>query len=336
MKSGIAGGYEGNKKLFINEDGIKVLSPTFEGKPVYVGHREVSLEKLQQEADGYVVRSFYNEKDGWWWAEFMAVSDAAHEAIRGGCGVSNAYVPTEYAKGDQYIGVDYDARVLNGYFTHLAIVPNPRYEESVILTPEQFREYQDKKTSELRNISNSKTTKGVNIMNLFGKVFKREEVTNSLPADADYSKYDVDVDGKMVKLSEIINAVKNMDKEEEKEKEEKLNADTKVKVGDKETTLGELINRFKKSKKNSDDADEDDVENEDDADEDDKEEKENKKAKKNSDAEGYRGMQEAKEKKNSHFDELRNADKTFVVENSTEVLEGQAERLARAKKLMSI
>lgn len=173
-------------------------------------------------------------------------------------------------------------------------------------------------------------------MNLFGKVFKREEVTNSLPADADYSKYDVDVDGKMVKLSEIINAVKNMDKEEEKEKEEKLNADTKVKVGDKETTLGELINRFKKSKKNSDDADEDDVENEDDADEDDKEEKENKKAKKNSDAEGYRGMQEAKEKKNSHFDELRNADKTFVVENSTEVLEGQAERLARAKKLMSI
>ena len=336
MKSGVAGGYinptDGKEeRLFINDDGIKALSPTFEGKPVFVDHQEVNLATLQEDADGFVVKSFYNEKDGWWWAEFIAISDKAHEAIRSGCGVSNAYIPTEYAEGDQHIGVDYDAKVLSGYFTHLAIVPNPRYEESIILTPDQFKDYQDKKASELRNISNSKTTKGANFMSLIGKIFKtgRTEVTNELPADTDLSTIEIEQDGKTYVFVEKTNAAKkNEDESKDESDKEKLNESSAVTYEGKETTLGELMNRFKKSKKNSDDSDEDDVENE----------GLGLFEKGNTDEEGEDLNEEGnKEKKNSHFDRLMNADKNYEVENSApESFEGSAERSARAKRLFSI
>jgi uncharacterized protein YdaT len=310
MRSGIAGGYAGDESLFIDDDCIAAACKSFEGKPVYVNHQDVKLSTLQEDADGYVVKSFFNKNDGWFWAEIIAVSDKAHAAILQGWAVSNAYIPLEYGDGGQHLGVDYDKKVINAEFTHLAIVPNPRYESSVILSPDEFKAYNEKKIKDIHEVTNSKTTNGANIMSLFGKIFKMErvEVLNAIPDGADISAYEVEVDGKMKPLSEVVNAVKkNMEDEEKLEKdEEKLNDDTEVSVGDKKMTLKELMNRYSKVKKNE--GEDDDVENE--------------------------GDEE--EKQNSHFDDLANAGKNITVENSFEVMEGRDARLARAKKLISI
>lgn len=311
MRSGIAG-YE-NENILVDDETIKRMCASFEGMPVYVQHQEVDLGKLQEAADGYIVKSFYNEKDGWFWAEFIAVSDKAHTAISQNWAVSNAYVPTESGEAGQHLGVDYHRKILNGYFTHMAIVPNPRYEDAVIMTPEQFRSYQEKKEIELEELRNSKSTTGVNIMTLFGKIFKKErvEVTNSIPEDADLSVYEIEVDGVSKPLSEIINAVKkNEDEKEKKDDEEKLNDDTEVSVGDKKMSMKELMNKYNAIPKKNADDDKDDVKNE----ADDEEEKK-------------------KEKQNA--DELRNAHKNVSAEPK-QVIETQALRLARGKELYSI
>jgi hypothetical protein len=144
-------------RIFLSEDTIKNMDPSFEGKPVYVQHVEqVDLHNLQSEADGYVVKSFYNALDGKHWVEFLIVSDRGHEAIQKGWKLSNAYVPKGFASGGQWHGVEYAKEVTSGEYEHLAIVPNPRYEESVVLTPEEFKQYNGEQELKLKKLTNQK------------------------------------------------------------------------------------------------------------------------------------------------------------------------------------
>ena len=144
-------------RVLINEATLKVMDGTFEGCPVYVKHVDgVDLENLQNEADGYVVESFYNKFDGKHWVKFMAVSDKAHEAIANGWRLSNTYKPKTLTDGGQWHGVDYLKEITKGEYEHLALVTNPRYDESVIFTPAQFKEYNEKKNLELVRLANSK------------------------------------------------------------------------------------------------------------------------------------------------------------------------------------
>ena len=83
--SGVAGYLDEN--FLVPLDAMKQMNPTFEGKPVFVGHRDNSQDKLD-EADGYIVKSFYNEVDGWLWCEFLATTQQAIDAVgneRGVC-----------------------------------------------------------------------------------------------------------------------------------------------------------------------------------------------------------------------------------------------------------
>lgn len=164
-------------RVFINEDTAKKMDTTFPGRPVYVRHVEqVNLAQLQSEADGYVVESFYNRSDGKHWAKFIVVSDQGHEAIRKGWTLSNAYQVKNSTIGGQWHGVDYIREVTGGVYEHLAIVPNPRYAESVILTPEEFKAYNSEKELELKKLSNSQSPGGKSSMFNF---FKKTQVENS-------------------------------------------------------------------------------------------------------------------------------------------------------------
>lgn len=143
-------------RVLVREQAIREMNPTFEGKPVFVQHQEVELPRLQEQADGYVRRSFFNRPDGNTWSELLVVSDAGHDAIAKGWAVSNSYFITDDAGGGRWQNVAYDQEVLRGIFDHMAIVPNPRYEQSIILTPEQFRAYNEQKETELLMLQNSK------------------------------------------------------------------------------------------------------------------------------------------------------------------------------------
>ena len=159
IKEGLVHYFENGKDTLylVKNDALQKMNKSFEGKPVYVRHVDsVDMENLRETADGYVVKSFYNEFDGAWWTELMVVSDKGHEAVKKGWAVSNCYSPTEYGSGGVYHDIDYQKEIKNGEYEHLAIVPNPRYEEAVIMTPEEFQEYNESKQQEIKQLKNSK------------------------------------------------------------------------------------------------------------------------------------------------------------------------------------
>lgn len=164
-------------RIFLNEDTIRKMDKSFAGKPVYVNHvDEVNLNNLQNEADGYVVESFKNHIDGKTWVKFIVISDRAKLCIKNGWKLSNSYIPKAYGQGGEWHGISYQKEIVDAEYEHLAIVDNPRYAESMILTPEQFKKYNEDKTKELQKIANSKV-KGERKMKF--NFFKKTKVDNS-------------------------------------------------------------------------------------------------------------------------------------------------------------
>lgn len=153
-----------DKLYLVTNEALKKMNASFEGKPIYVRHvDEVDLENLKEKSDGYVVKSFYNEFDGAWWAEILIVSDEGHEAVEKGWAVSNCYLPTELGAGGVYHDINYDKEVKNGKYEHLAIVDNPRYEEAVVMTPEEFRNFNEERQLQMQQLKNSKENEEMEI-----------------------------------------------------------------------------------------------------------------------------------------------------------------------------
>lgn len=225
-------------RVFVNEDTIKKMDKSYAGKPVFVRHvNEVVLENLQLDADGYVFDSFYNKADGKHWCRFIVVSDKGHDAIAKGWRLSNAYVPQLGGVRGQWHGVDYDREVVDGEYEHLAIVPNPRYDESVVLTPEQFKAYNSQKEAELIRLANSKeeTTK------MKFKLFKRAPVENS--ADLEGVEVTLPKSGKTRTIEQLVNEV---DEYELKMKEPQMaNGDSMVDYGGEQMSVNSLLEKHK-------------------------------------------------------------------------------------------
>lgn len=226
-------------RICILENTIKNMDPTFQGRPVYVQHvDEVDLENLQAEADGYVIKSFFNQADGKHWVEFLAVSDEAKEKIRQGWKLSNAYIPKDFSSGGLWHGVEYQKEVTKGEYEHLAIVPNPRYEESVILTPDQFKAYNVQKQDELRKLANSKEEKPMGL-----NFFKREKVTN---ADLDAMSVTLPKSKVEKTITQLVNeADEHYEKELAKDPEAPAmaNGDHHVMVGEEKMSVNDLVKK---------------------------------------------------------------------------------------------
>lgn len=256
-----------DEMVLIENDTLKKMMPSMVGIAVTVYHERVKAEDIEKKADGYVVESFYNSNDGWFWLKFIAVSDACHQAVNNNWSVSNAYIPNEYNQGGEWHNVKYDREILDAYYTQLAIVPDPRYEGACIMTCEEYKKYNEKLKNELEEYENSKSkeiknskTGGKKMIKFFK--FKKEEITN---AD-DLSDACIELaNGKTVKVSEMVNAVEEADKE----KEQKCNESAEISVGDKKMTVKELKNKYEaamaaKEKKNEDDKDDEEKKNQED------------------------------------------------------------------------
>lgn len=244
-------------RVFLNEDTIRSMDPSFAGRPIFVEHVDEvdeNVDEVRKEADGWVVESFFNTADGKHWAKFIVVSERGDKAIRNGMRLSNAYVPRSFADGGQWNGVSYSKEITSGEYEHLAIVKNPRYEESVILTPEQFKQYNEDKLVELKKLSNSKDQKGDSKVKL--NFFKRAKVENSV--DMEGMSVVLPKSGKEMTISDLVAAhdkIVNM--------QGYANGDHMVKVGENEMTVNDLVKKHmemndeiemaKKKKEDSDD-----------------------------------------------------------------------------------
>ena len=336
MQPGLCG--YGTEKVLVDIDAMKrMIGADAIGKPVYILHNEAPneerLKKLQEEAAGYITDSFYNELDGWAWFEILAISDSAHQAIAQGWAVSNAYIPTEWGPGGTKNNVAYDREIVSGVFTHLAIVPDPRYEDAVIMTPEKFKAYQESKRRQLEELKNSSDQPKGKPMFKFFKNERKEVSASAVDADTLVELED----GTTLTVKEMRNAMKKnesesaeeKEKREKKEKAEKEEAEKKnfkeanaqemenamVDCEGEKIPLKELVNRYNAMKKNEKEA----------------EEKKNAEDKAKKEAED-KVKKDEEELENSRFRELQNANQgkdsapAVVLETSMNMVQRGKER----------
>ncbi len=241
-------------RILVGPEAISRMNPTFSGKPIFTKHVDFKdLEEAKQDPDGYVVDSFFNQADGHTWTKIMAVTDRANEAIRGGWRVSNAYMPKSWEAGGKWHDVDYARELLDAEFTHLAIINDPRYEESIVLTPEQFKAYNAQKQSEMQALTNSKGDSSMSIL----KFFKKTPVET--PADIESAVVTLK-SGKEITIGQLINAADDDEEKIATEDKEPMNSEKKnegdsgapamakmeeiVSIGGEQMTLSELCAKY--------------------------------------------------------------------------------------------
>lgn len=319
-------------RIFINESTAKSMDKSMAGVPLYVNHvAEVDISKIQAEAAGYVFESFYNPLDGNHWCKFIVVSDAGHTAIKRGYTLSNTYKPMKLAPGGTRHNVEYLREITEAEYRHLALVDDPRYEHSMVLTPEEFKDYNLSREQELKAVANAKD-EGEPSMKL--NFFKRTKIDNSKELDIENTIVELPKSKKEMSISEIVNSLDEIENSKGKAKPA-LEIDT-VAISDKETmTVGDLKKELLELRNA---MDEDDKDNKSEEDEKDNESDEDKKKREEEEEKANAIADEAKkkadaEKENARvarFKKINNAHKQPLEEKRAE--DGQ-DRVARGKQM---
>lgn len=258
-----------DETILVKNEALHKMTSSFKGRPVIIMHDSTVVpENMEEKADGYVTNCYYNDFNGDFWVEFVVFTDKGKKAIDEDGYVSCAYVPTEFSQGGTWHNVSYNREILNGQYTHLAIVADPRYEDARI--------YENSKKKEKKSMFKMFRT-------------KKEELQNSNDAVVELE------DGVTVPLETLVESFKSAkakknEKEEEKE-EQKMNMEDEVEIDGKKVKIAELVKYYKSEMKNEEDKKEEkeeEKENQEDEEKKKEKEKENsnfnklKKAKENS------------------------------------------------------
>lgn len=145
--------------ILVNSDVAQEMDSTMAGAPLFVNHVNpgTELEEIQKgNDDGGVIESFFNQPDGFHWTKFSVNTQEGLDAIKKGWTLSNCWEPQARDETGTWHEVPYQKVAMNGNYRHLAIVENPRYGESKILTPEQFKQYNEECETRLLALRNSK------------------------------------------------------------------------------------------------------------------------------------------------------------------------------------
>lgn len=251
IQSGAVGYPESNEIHYVTEEALIRMADSFRGRPVVVGHDlDITKENMKDKAKGYVT-SCEKGYDDWYWVDFIVFDeDTINKIDNEGYGyVSCAYWRSDVEKDIVINDVKYNKVINNGFYLHLAITQNPRYNGTNISSNEQSND----------NIGLFETVsfneKGETVM--FG--FKKEKV--SINEDLLFET----VDGlKSVKdLVDFYNEKVKTEKNEEEKSSE--SSETEPKKSENEDEKGSKEEKKDtKDKKNDEDEDKDDEsENED-------------------------------------------------------------------------
>lgn len=316
--------------LLLKKEAIDKMRPTFKGKPVVnMFHKDVDPEDFKDgKADGIITGASYNAEDGWDWVEFLVWDEKTKENCDKKFQLSCAYVPTDIKiEPGMYHNIPYDGEVINGTYTHMAIVPNPRYEGSMIIC---------------NSIGGSMKKIVMKFLNALG-------VAQSVELD---SKTEVDMDGKKVPLDELVNAFKAEQAEKERvaleNSAKEMKDDTLINVDGKEVSVKDLKASFvaysarlnadeeaaEKAKKEKEEAEKKNSEDEADkkkkADEEEKRNADEKMAKEEADKKAETEKRNAAEKE---FLDLKNAAEKGDKKVDLPAYESSDDKLARGKNM---
>ena len=135
MTPGVAGypGQFGN--VLIKKESFDKFINTMVGVPVIINHKDITAKNANDERVGVVSNVWFDDKDGWYWCDGVIWDETAQNLITNkGWSVSCSYdVKLADDAGGTENNIPYDIEFLDGVFTHLAIVDNPRYERANIV-----------------------------------------------------------------------------------------------------------------------------------------------------------------------------------------------------------
>lgn len=204
--------------ILVPIESLDRMAPTFVGKPVIdVEHKDVTPKTLTEgEADGIVTRVW--KENGWWWCDFLAWTPETQKHCDSGLfSVSCAYEPTEVDdKEGEYHNIPYASTILNGDYTHLAIVQQPRYEGARILV-------------------NSKGKGGL----MDWKFWTKGARKNAAPIDPEKEMVDLG-NGSSASLKQLYDALPD----EPKKEEPKYNDETMLSTPKGDKSLGDLKKNY--------------------------------------------------------------------------------------------
>lgn len=213
--------------VLVQKPVLDKMAKSFIGKPVVnVTHKNVLPSKFIDEADGAVTRVWYNALDGWYWAEFLVWDKSTQRNCESNdFAVSCAYnvSETKDAQGD-YHNISYDQEVVDGEYTHLAVVANPRYEGA-------------------RIIFNSK---GGNMKLKFWEK-KKDEAPVLNEKEIDLNKAIIEIDGKDVAFKDALDCYNAANAPAVK-----LGIDTLIEVDGKKVAVKDILDVYNAKMKNKD------------------------------------------------------------------------------------
>ncbi len=296
---------EGSGNILITKPTIDQMLASIVGCPVVDSRHQTPEDgKFREEADGIVTEAWFEPSDGQYWCRYIvwdphlqALCDLGAE--NGQFSVSCAYDPLDGTEsGGEWHSIPYEGEITSGAFTHLAIVPNPRYEGARI------------------HRCNSKG--GLNMLGWL-KGSKREI------KDTDTIK----VGDKEVTIKELV--------ELHNAKEAgTLTDETEIEIGGKRVTIGTLkaplVERLNEKKNEDDDKKKEDDDKEK-KNADDKKKEEDEEERKNAEDEEKKKKDDEEERKNSksHFESLQKS--RMNTEGVDLTIESQADRVARGREM---
>ena len=121
--------------MLITKESLDKFIKSMVGVPVIINHKDVTDKNADDLRVGVVNSVWYDNKDGWYWCDGIIWDETAINLINDkGWSVSCSYNVTKADnEGGSENNIKYDMEFLDGVFTHLALVDNPRYERANIV-----------------------------------------------------------------------------------------------------------------------------------------------------------------------------------------------------------
>lgn len=257
-----------NETVLIKTQNLFNIAMTFKGCPLFIGHQSINkdLKDLKNKSVGYISK-IYLRDDGWAWCDFVITDKRAVSLIENGYSISCALIPQTFGIGGLYHNIAYDREVITAKGTHIAIVKEPRYEDALIY--ENSKKNGEKKMS-IKNIFKFKS-----------KEKKELENEKEQEMELENSFVNLDgVEVPMSEMVEAYNSIEKekADKKAEEEKKNVLSMDGEVEIDGKKVKVSELVNAFKEKKSKGDKKAKEELKNKEDMK---KKKKEDEKEKKN-------------------------------------------------------
>ena len=165
MESGIISYVDSGAGIaYLTKQTIDKIAPSLIGKPVVIRHQKVTPDNSAKVAVGYVTGVHFDPADAWHYVDFLITSDKVEAIDReDGCvvfkapdgqildGVSGAYDVLNVGPGGVWHDIKFDGEIIDGSFTHLALVINPRYEETNQIREANFMLVNGKVATQMEN-----------------------------------------------------------------------------------------------------------------------------------------------------------------------------------------